>query len=224
MRSPADANLQSWMLAVILYEDNAGDLRVFSMEMAFDGVKHRLNFDKKNRLWDVFTTEIASEIMDVIGRMGPETHLFTDPDYEISHNGTKLAGLRAMRWTDKRKGRQVIVRFKYFMGGVDRLLRARVPFTRSLLDHREKIAIEALSDITTPLLNIATIPANMDITQEQRETIEAKLAVISDRASDLQFYISLLTRYVRECAEDLPLPSDGSDVVDVQVAPRALKG
>lgn len=218
-----DAALQNWMLALVLYEDPAGILRVWSIELVFNDIKHRLNFSSRNRMVDVFNPGVAREFHAVLDKMGDTTHLFADPDYELKAEGVILAGLRAMRWTDDKRGRQVIMRFKFFVGPIDRLLRARVPFTRSVFDHKERIAVEALSDITAPLLGLASIPANLEITQSQRDTIEAKLAVISERASDLQFYISLLTRYVRECAEELPRP-EHNPVMDQKPVPQALKG
>jgi len=224
MPSDENARLRSWMLAIVLCEDPSGMFRVGSMELMFEGVKHQLKFSKRNRLFDVFLEPFAQELLEILGELGPKTHLFTDPDHEITVANATLVGLRVMRWKDDHRGRQTIVRFKYFVGAVDGLLRTRVPFTRSVLDHRERIAVEALADIATPLLGLARVPSDIELSQDQRDKIEAKLAAISDCASDLQFYISLLTRYVRECSEELPKPLAAPTIAPPAARLRLLEG
>ena len=227
MLKNTDAQRQSCMLSVLLFEDPGGISRVCSVDVSFEGVKHRLSFSRKNRVHDVFCEELAMEIAEVSEKLEQKTTLFADPDRECLANGAALFGVRAMRWSDDKKGRQTMIRFKYFVGSVDQILRARVPFTRPVLEHRERIAVEALADITAPLLGLATMPTNMDLSGRQREAIESKLNQISDRAAELQFYISLLTRYVRECADDLVVPIGAANNRFVEVtakpAPLALK-
>ena len=168
-----------------------------SASVRFAGTTHRIDFSQPKPLDVSLSDKIASAITPLVHSvLQAENGLIEDPDFHVAGDRVMLGGTRV----ETPFPGQVVVRFKYLIGPLNGLFRTRVPFENVVLDHRERLAVEVLADIAFPLLNLATVAPGTDPTGRDRQVLEAKLANIGRQASDIQFYLSLLTRYVRDCA------------------------
>jgi hypothetical protein len=67
-----------------------------------------------------------------------------------------------------------------------------------------------LADIASPLISIASMPPSRIASPDSSAFLANRLSQISDRAEELQFHLSMLMRYVRNCADLDALPDDGT--------------
>ena len=95
----------------------------------------------------------------------------------------------------------VLVRFKHFVGGLASAFTIDVGFNTPTLTHRERIAVEALVDIIGPSVGIVQATQNFEALADHAGAITQRLDFMRERSDDLAFYLGLLVRYVRDCAD-----------------------
>lgn len=198
--SPTDS---TWMFAVLLVAHGDG-WRVWSADFKASGVSHHMRFTDQNRLIDVFQPGVADILQtlsdDVAATDGVS---LSQPDFLFESGACLLKGARLLEGRDKDGRQMVTLRFKYFVGNLDDLIKLSTAITAPSLHHRERIAVEALADVASPLLRLATITQHRALSVSQKSAVETQLAMIEDRAAELQFHLGMLTRYVRQCSEAL---------------------
>lgn len=178
------------------------DYSVRSVDILGSTMRHRVSFTQTSRIRDVFQPDLADCIESILERLPPNTHVFSDPDFIIELPGLTLARLRVLIQVAANGASQIILRFRYFIGGLQSVFRVDAHMRIPTLEHRERIAVEALADIATPMFSLAL--ANMDHvrTAHDKELVQRKLEELSGRASEINFYLSLLTRYVTACSKE----------------------
>ena len=197
-----DAHNAVWMLSVQIYADDCDALHIWSVETQFNGVRHRMTFSRANLLSKIFKPAIALEFGNICQKIDSREHGFLIiPELMVDGLRARLAGLSAVRTMSTSGRSQFRLRFGHFIGTLNELFAIGLPFQHPVLDHREKIAVSALSDIASPLLRIASLKRGAELSAGQFARVEAKMDEISKSSSDLQFHLSLLMSYVRDCAE-----------------------
>lgn len=188
------------VFSLTISRDLGGDFAVRSVDVLGRSMRHRISFTQANGINEVFETELAECILSIIDRLPMDAHVFSDPDFVIELPGLTLARLRALINIAADGAMQIILRFRYFIGTLQSAFRIDTHLRIPTLEHREQIAIEALADIATPIFSLALSGANGPDTPAEVESVRRKLDHLANRASEVNFYLSLLTRYATECA------------------------
>lgn len=208
-----------------LRRDSAAELRIEAAEFRQGSIRGRLAFDAANRLADLCRDDFAQVLGDIWAQLGRSPCRLDRPDYLAACGPASLTGLDALHTPGRRPGRScALVCFTGFTGTPRDLFKVRLPFTGEVLEQRERLAVEALADIVSPLLRLASLPGDGPYCGEQTERIAARLNLLRDQADDLYFKFGLLSRYVRECGDQgRDFGRRDPTVCDLAPVPRRLR-
>ena len=188
------------VFSMTLSRVNGGAFCVRSVEITGTVMRHRITFPRDDTIHGVFREELSDSINRLLEHLPMSAHVFSDPEMVIELPNLTLARLRALIHVAEDGACQVILRFRYFIGALQNAFRSDTHFTTPTLEHREQIAIHTLADIATPIFSLALNGSDVQHDPRSRELVARKLEDLSRQASELNFYLSLLTRYVTDCS------------------------
>ncbi|MEM8569800.1 MAG: hypothetical protein AAGG56_02730 [Pseudomonadota bacterium] len=188
------------VFSLTISRDVDQEFSVRSVDILGRNMRHRISFTSASGIYEVFERELADCIRAVLDRLPMKAHVYSDPDFVIELPGLTLARLRVLIKVVGSGAAQIIMRFRYFIGSLQSAFRVDTHLSLPTVEHREKIAIETLSDIATPIFSLALAGSKQIEKSKDLELVLRKLENLSERASELNFYLSLLTRYVSECS------------------------
>lgn len=184
----------------LLREAEGEDLRVITAEVTRRGFRHRLMFGEDNHIRDVLQTDFASFLTTELDRIPFRSpRVIERPDLVLPLPGLMLGRMRLIVGHNGTLQHRVIVRFRYFIGGVQNAFDTKCYFDRPALEHRDEIGVRALEDVAMPLLNMANFSRAFPGLDQIANGMSNALGSIEKQASELEFYASLLRRYVQEC-------------------------
>lgn len=190
------------MLTITLWETSGDGVIVRSVDVLNRTVSHRMSFVKSNGLRQTMAPAMAERIEQVIASLPRDAGVFTEPDFVLEMKSLMLARLRVLVSTTKTGVRQVILRFKYFLGSLQDAFLLGTHFAPASLEHRERIAVETLVDIAAPIYDMAHIDSSSPVIAQNNGAVERRLDELARNAEELKFYMALLSRYVAQAAED----------------------
>lgn len=199
---------QTDMLSIQLsLETPNSDYQVDSVDIHQPNFRHRLTFSGNKEVDAILSPRLAAYIADLLNRLDLETMVLSEPDAVVDLPGLVLGKLRVLVHAAKTKARQVIVRFAYFIGGVQAAFRVSTHFDLPTLSHREALAVAALHDICIPVFDVVSSAlGGLFDDNARQETPRTRLQKLSDVESDLLFYLQLLKRYVSATSVENLLP------------------
>ncbi|MEM7710061.1 MAG: hypothetical protein AAF264_04790 [Pseudomonadota bacterium] len=178
-------------------------VRVRRATMSRPGVRHRLAFTSHDRLDDVLAPALADRLRPVVATAMDDAPARLDhPREMIALPGLILGGLTLTVGRPRVGGLSAILRFRYFIGGLQTAFAARTGFDCPSLAHREALSLRALDDVARPLLDMAGALSTLPQVQHDPRAaagMARTLAVVEAQAADLDFYAGLLRRYVGDC-------------------------
>ncbi|MGB3409385.1 MAG: hypothetical protein WBA67_18025 [Jannaschia sp.] len=199
-----DTNPATEMFSVqIRRSSEDAPFRLLSADVVRPGFRHRLSFARDNTLREVLQPQLAKFVqnfLDDVIDSGPR--VIAQPDVTMTVPGLVLGRMRAIIGAPVGETRQVTLRFRYFIGGIQNAFSSQTYFDRPALSHREEICMRTLEDVAVPLLNMAlTAKTWPEIAGQSGSgaTMASALASIEAHAIELEFYAGLLRRYVTEC-------------------------
>ncbi|MFY0690415.1 MAG: hypothetical protein JXR14_00670 [Paracoccaceae bacterium] len=181
-----------------------GDLRVTSAELILSDLRNRYSFKPARAVDDVFAAPLAGEIRSVLDGIDEDSRVMSFPDFDLSMPGLILSGLRVLLTRLDDGAEVIMIRFRNYVGAIKSCFRFDPSMTLDSASMREKIAVEVLRDIVTPLFDIASFsraagPSGIDRNQD---AIARRLGEIDLRREEIDFYVGLLQRYVAGCRTD----------------------
>lgn len=188
------------MFVVNLQVSADGAAVVRSCELLHKDYRNRISFTKMPELFSVFQGRLASAIGALVDEFGNARNIVSKPDFEIDLPNLKLAGLTFLVSLAKDGVRQVILRFRYFIGAVQSAFTLDIGMAQPTIPHKERIAIESLLDIVGPLYGLALLEEGRPLTSADKAEVENVLKDLQSKAHVLKFYSDLLLRYVRDCS------------------------
>jgi hypothetical protein len=189
------------LLSLTISREIGAAVSLQSVDLNGRGARHRISFTRGSRIRDVFQAELAECIEALLERLPTHGHAFSDPDFLIELPGLTLARLSVLVRAMADGAAQIVLRFRYFIGSLQNAFRTELRLPLPTLDHRERIAVEALADIATPIFSLALADRAHVRTKEDEDIVLRRLEQLSARACELNFYLTLLTRYVSDCSE-----------------------
>lgn len=174
---------------LMLYNDGVVDVK--SCETSGDKFLNRTSFRGLRSLEDVFVDELSSALRDCLRALPNGAHMLSVPEFLVELPGLALSGVRVLVSEPRDGVRSVIMRFKEFLGALNRILRPKVGFDESLSSNTEKLALSALMDICLPIMNFARSPElrAMDPDGHIQDMLEMKV-------QEFEFNAELLKRFV----------------------------
>lgn len=203
------------MFVVNLQLQEEGGVVVRSCELLHKDYRNRVSFTKMPDLFAVFTGRLAKEIKALVDEFGSGRNIVSKPDFSIDLPDLKLAGLSFLVSAVKDGVRQVILRFRYFIGSFQSAFALDLGLSNPTLPHKERIAIESLVDIVGPLYGLALLEDRRQLTEQEKVEVEHALRDLQGKAHVLKFYSDLLIRYVRDCAAPSEVPARPEGVAQV---------
>lgn len=212
------------MLTVEIREAAGGrEQSVASVSLHSEELKNSMHFAGRRSIAEVFHPDFADYLESVIKRAVGAPMVLTEPDVIKSLGGAVVARMRMLVNKAMDGGRYITIRFAYFIGSLARLFKRDEFAHHAPLPHRERVAVQALDSICTPLTNIAS---HLDRILEDRhatESVRSRLRKIEDETVELKFYTELLRRYVDDCARDRDVNDREHRNREVALEERAMK-
>jgi hypothetical protein len=176
-----------------LTRDLNGELTVLACEVLGTSFTNRTLFHTINKPKDVLTEELAQHICEIVSTIGTGHQVVSRPEYVIEKSGLTLSVLHVIA-AEMRDGVQhLIVRFKTFIGSLGHILAPKIGFEPSLANTQERVALDVLSEIAMPIMDLCTYSM---LSSEQQDPQMAKVhANLQEKARDLAINIELLKRF-----------------------------
>ncbi|MEL7117134.1 MAG: hypothetical protein AAGP08_16385, partial [Pseudomonadota bacterium] len=148
---------QTDMLSIqISLDDDMRTYQVDSVDIYQPNFRHRLSFSSDKSVGAILAPDLADYVNAILGRIDRDTMVLSEPDAVLDLPGLVLGKLRVLVHTSKTKTRQVIIRFAYFIGGVQAAFRVATHFSLPTISHREALAVAALHDICIPVFDVVS--------------------------------------------------------------------
>jgi len=216
-------NSQRFILTLQIDLENAVHVR--SAEILGAEFRNRVTFNTKTRILDVLDHNLAVSLAESVRKLEKPKEVLSLPDFKFEDHGISLAGIHLISSAMSDGSLQVICRFKHFIGNLFSIVKNDIGFTPLLVDYRNKLATEALTDIAMPLFNIAKALENDVIPQDGHPMARKELQRLDELSCELGFYAEMLKRYIynsmrppsllaRDNITDLMLP-EGLDKLSV---------
>lgn len=160
---------------------------------------HNIKFDTMPDARETICEDLYGVLGDYLPS-GTGKHLLAADNLLLELRSAVLYGLRVTGLSVRSGLQRVTVTFKHFLGGIGELFRAgRAP---DLLDDVVcRLSTRAIQDVVLPALNIAVATPELDEAYQSQEErrIETAWKSLCEKKVELEFYLSLLMRFVRSC-------------------------
>ena len=169
--------------------------RLTHLKFRGDSAHHSVKFRGAQRPADLLPAPLVDLLEDVLADLPAGAHVTTRPELLLSIPGATLARLRMLSYELSDGSHKVMLRFRYFVGSPGHLLQKCEPWIDATLPHREKIAVQALSDVAAPLFDLAFHCAGASPAGMASVPVQSVTALVS-RVEELSFHMSLLMHHV----------------------------
>ena len=200
-----------------LQVDLEGTIHVRSCEILGTEFRNRVSFNTKTEISEVLTPELAASLSDCVHRISKAKEVLSIPDFAHVAPGLAVAGIHLISSELSDKSLQVICRFKHFMGSLFAAVQPDIGISPQSVDYRDKLATEALTDITMPLLNIAKT-LEMDVAEHQGNHLaQRELARLDELSAELAFYSEMLKRFIDNSLRPSSLPAPEDEMANMML-------
>lgn len=207
--TPTDTS-KSDMLSIQLSQQPGQDGFVIdSVDIVQPNFRHRLSFSNGQSYEQVLSPKLANYVGELVASIDRDAMIFSEPDAVVDLPGLVLGRLRMLVHTAKDTARQVIIRFAYFIGGVQSAFQVETHFKLPTVNHREAIAVAALHDICIPVFDIvSSVVSGLFNDDTGPVATSGRLDRFAEVETDLLFYLELLKRYIKSTADPQELTMD----------------
>lgn len=194
---PSDLSDRMLTINLTLAEPDAVYLR--SCEVVARAFRNRVSFSDSRQMRDVLVPRLAQAIAHRLRDLPAGAQVLSLPDFLIELPGLALCGMHIMVMEAKDGVRNAILRFKDFMGAVNRAFRMEIGFHEPCTSYGERLAINVLADVCLPILNLCH---SLETLAEGLERNRARH--IADRAREFEFQTELLKRFIFNASSGNP--------------------
>jgi len=218
---PQDDGPRRFIVNMMARGDGAPEIR--SCEIVGKRFRNRTSFRKNAQIDDVFIEVIASGLQDCLSKLSGGNEVIALPSFVLQVPGLLLAGAHIMMKKVTNGTHNIIVRFRFFLGGINRAFLPNIGFDQPVKDHNTHLSTAVLSEIAMPLLNIcAAAETGLMNAGQGLQKFGSNLA---ERSHEIRFQIELVRRYVEQqerlssaaSAPHLRLPDDSGFDIDIEV-------
>ncbi|MEO1138581.1 MAG: hypothetical protein AAFW87_03905 [Pseudomonadota bacterium] len=185
---------------------------VRSCEITSDAFRNRTSFQSSISLEDVFADDIAAGLRSCLSKLSGDTEVVALPNYVLEIPGLTLAGAQLVATRTQEDILHIIIRFRFFVGGINNVFRSKLGFDDTVNDHAANLSVRVLADIALPFLNICEAYRSGMVTEKTSFT--EFVAGLSERSQELRFQVELLKRFVdsKDKTEELSGPNSSINI------------
>ena len=168
-------------------------------------MRNRYSFKDDRSLEATFVDNVVVQVRRALESVSVSDRLVSLPDFEITLPNLILSGLRILVTRAEDGVEYLMLRFRRFVGALKSVFRFDTSMAVESPAMREKIAVEVLHDIVTPLFDIMSLNAQgLDhLVENHTSLLRKRIKTIARRQEEIAFYISMLQRYVAGCKSDM---------------------
>ncbi|WP_424928110.1 hypothetical protein [Amaricoccus tamworthensis] len=196
MTSDLTSNDKPRYLTLNLFLRDDGGINVRSCEVVGPGFRNRTSFQGKSELDHVLVSELSGAISSCLDKIKDGSRALSLPDFVVEMPGLILAGVRVFVSLAVDGVKNVIFRFLEFVGGINHAFKASVGLEMSATSQMERLAMNILSDLCLPLLNLCKAAELAQIGDNSR-----MCKYLVERANEVEFQAELLKRFVFNSSE-----------------------
>lgn len=185
--------------------------KVTSIELLSADMRNRYSFKEPRVLDQVFAGQLSVEIEQTLASFQDQDRVVSLPDFAVDLPGLLLSGLRVLLTRIEGGVEVIMMRFREYIGTIKSAFKFDSSFAISSASVRERIAVEVLRDIITPLVDMINLnkPEYRAVIENHAPVLQKRLDQIATKQEELNFYGGLLQRYVAGCRQDLAREIDG---------------
>lgn len=189
---------------ITLNADSSGDIQIRSCEVTSHMFRNRTSFAAGATLEQVFCPELAHALRFHFQKLRKVTEILSLPTFLLEIPGLTLSGMDIMATKLKEAGTNIIVRFKTFLGGINRAFSQSIGFDDPVRDPAADLAANVICDVALPLLDICS-SAELGVINLTDELSDFSRSVCK-RSNEIRFQTELLKRYVAQQARQAAKP------------------
>ena len=188
---------------------NNSDYQVDSVTVVQPNFKHRLTFSDRKLVGDVLAPQLSSYVETLLERIDMDTMVVSEPDCVLDLPNLVMGKMRMLVHSVKDIGQQVIIRFSFYVGGVQSAFSINTHFAVPTVTHREALAVAALHDICAPVFEVVASAVNGLYDDDLQQIFDLdKFQEHEELENDLLFYLELLKRYIVSTGDPARIASD----------------
>ncbi|RLJ60684.1 hypothetical protein BCF46_0887 [Litoreibacter meonggei] len=189
---------------VYLSPEGARSYSVRSVWLVSGDMSNSYCFRAGRPIETIFVPEFYQSFLVALNAQALDDQTIELPDFEVSLPGVGVSGLRIERQPDGDEPDALRLSFHRYVGDVTRVLRFIPSAELKPATVRERIAVEVLRDIVSPIFDMMSLsePSSRDILKSHSGAIEARLTRLTAQQEEIKFYTGLLKRYVAGCQQD----------------------
>ena len=189
---------------ISLLGEGANSYRVGSVQIVSDDMRNSYCFGAGRSIESVFIPEFSRSFLGTLNRQDLQDSPLDLPDFSMILPGVGMSGLRIKLVQEGGEARRVTLHFRRYVGDILRVLCFLPAAELSPARVRERIAVEVLRDIVTPVFDLMSLchPSSRDAVKNHSDAIAARLDRLAAQQEEIKFYTGMLARYVAGCQQD----------------------
>lgn len=168
-----------------------GRINVRSCEIVGPKFRTRTSFHDLSDIDDILMPQLAETVKDCLKEMPEGSQVVSLPELFVEMPGLVLSSAHVLVMTVNDGVRHAIVRFKEFLGAVNRAFLPQIGFQDSILTYNERLATNILREVCLPILNMCR---ELEFVDKGAGNFPKRLA---ERSNEFEFQTELLKRYIR---------------------------
>lgn len=191
-------------LILILSREASSRFLVRSVQMVSGDMRNSHCFTSGRSIQSAFVPEFGRSVLALLDAEDAEQQIFEKPDFSFSLPGIGISGLRIDFRPEDLPDGALRLQFRRIVGDVTRVLDYERSVEVPSATVRERIAVEVLQDIVSPIFDMLSFAAGSSdkIVHQHSRSLQARLNRLTEQQEEIEFYTGLLKRYVSGCKED----------------------
>lgn len=183
---------------------SASSYRVRSVQIFTGDLRSSYCFRAGRSIESVFAPEFSRSFLDVLRAQTLEDGAVEIPEFSAVAPGLGVSGLRIEPAQVGDEPGSLTLHFDRYVGDIKRVLRFLPSEELKPATVRERIAVEVLRDIVSPIFDLMSLaqPSSRDILKSHSGEVEARLSRLAAHQEEIKFFTGLLNRYVAGCQQD----------------------
>ncbi len=216
---PEDNEISNQIAIALFRDTGTNQWFVERVEFNLPGSRTKTSFNVPQPLRQAFTPGFVEELTPLL----PTSHergMLADSHVNVAISHLSLVGVRVAAQAVFNGIQKVWVRFQRAFGAVQALLQPQHRTERAAETALHYVAASTLLDLLLPCLDMLRLDGVKPDSEEAAERVAARIDALHAKKHDLEFYASLLTRYLAQPQEE-ERPKHRGITRD---APAALQG
>jgi len=194
MRGASQVEDSARRFVMTLEKHAEGHVTVRSCEILGTHFRNRTSFPVRVEMADVLQGAAATAVGGCLAKLSGENEVLSLPSFLYESSDLVLSGAHIIATRTGKNTMNIIVRFGFFLGGINRIFKDDMGFDNPMNDHSSHLSAAILSDLALPLLHICRAA------EQGLGALDGQLgrlgATLAQRSGEIAFQVELLNRYL----------------------------